>query len=363
MSHTHPELMPCLPGETIAQQPLIRPLLLQLKSLVSAPPDIYRELYLATFTAFAEFCQAMPFDMQQPQPYSLLQRQLELAITALKLRRGRMLPQNSESELIAEQEPLWTYAVFTACLFSGLNRLQKDRIVELYLNENEKIGQWSVLAGNLFEPKTFYTVSGWPTRTWLDHFSYLALLIGRIVPAQALRWLTTDYEVFFNWWEAITINLCEERKDGLSLLIKQAAEEIDYSFLGETFKKKNEHTSPSANSALEDFIAWLKKQCEENGCDSERDLLLRIPEGFFIELHRVADFLRCHPQYGSPEHFVRILKGYLLKENDSTVHCYRSARFEERLLLHGVILPEDYLPPIVKSLPYQSSFVSEIPLL
>lgn len=364
MAHTNSELKLCLPGEAIARQPLIRPLLLQLKSLVSAPPDIYQQLYLATFTAFAEFCQAMPFDVQQPEPYSLLQRQLELAITALKLRRGRMLPQNSESESIAEQEPLWTYVVFTACLFTGLARLQEDRRVALYVNANEKIGQWSVLAGNLYEQKTHYSVGTQPSRKLIDSSCYMAFLAGRIIPAYAMRWLASYPEVFISWWQAIALGVQVEKADGLILLIKQAAEKIDYPLSYEEVieTEKLADLSSSNNQALEDISSWLQQQCEENGCDPERDLLLRIPGGLFIASERIAHFLACNPKYGSQDCLLQNLEDYLLKENNSMIHRYRPDRFEKRLILEGIILKECALPPVVKKLPYQSSFVSEIPL-
>ncbi len=364
MTHTYSELMPCLPGEAISKEPLIRPLLSQLKSLVSAPPDIYQQLYLATFAAFAEFCQAMPFDIQQPEPYSLLQRQLELAITALKLRRGRMLPQNSESESIAEQEPLWTYAVFTACLFTGLARLQKDRTVALYVNANEKIGQWSVLTGNLYEQKTHYSVSTKPNRKLVDSSGYMAFLAGRIVPSCAIRWLTGYSEVFISWWQAITSDIQAEKVDGLTLLIKQAAEKINYPLNPEETMEAEKLIilSSSNKRILEDMTSWLQQQCEENGCDPERDLLLRIPDGLFIASKRIADFLMCYPNYGSQDDLLQNLKDHLLKENDSIIHRYRFAHFEKRLILEGIILNEVDLPPAVKILPYQSSFVSEIPL-
>ncbi len=222
------ELQPCLSGDNIARQPRIKPFLVELKSLVSAPPDIYQQLYFATFTAFAEFCQSMPFDLQQPEPYSLLQRQLELAITALKLRRGCMLPQNSESESIAKQEPVWTYAVFTACLLTGLDRLQADRAVGLYLNANEKIGEWSALAGNLYEPKTYYTVNPSTNCHLISSPCFFAFIAGRIIPSCAMRWLAVRPEVFQSWWQTITRDTLAEKPDGLLCLIQQAAEKINY---------------------------------------------------------------------------------------------------------------------------------------
>lgn len=353
------ELMPCLSGAALLQQPSIMPWLAQLKLLISAPPDTYQELYLATLLRFAEFCQAMPFDVRRPQPYSLLQRQLELAITALKLRRGCMLPQYSESELIAEQEPLWTYAVFTTCLFTGFSRLQHDRIVELYLNKNDKIGEWSVLAGNLYEPETYYLINPSPSPALVDSAIYLALLIGRIIPACAIRWLANKPEVFHSWWQAITGEITVEKKDGLLQLIEQAAEKIDYPFNDKEPSKKSTKTVLFADQALEDILAWLQQRGKTPDHNPESDLLLRIPAGLFIDLNRIADFLNIYPEYSSQAHFLECLDNFLLKDNQSVLHRYRSSRFEKRIVLEGVILQEKYLSPLLKAFPMQSSFVPD----
>ena len=103
----------------------------ELKSLISAPAPVYAALYETTLFRLMEFCQAMPQNINQPTPYSLLTTTLETAVAALKVRRGVMLPRHSNSETIAEQEPLWTYAVFTASLWVQLPDLQADRTIEL----------------------------------------------------------------------------------------------------------------------------------------------------------------------------------------------------------------------------------------
>ncbi|HVV67732.1 MAG TPA: TraI domain-containing protein [Gammaproteobacteria bacterium] len=355
---TEPQLLPCLSGEAISRQPLIQPLLLQLKSLISAPPDVYQQLYLATFTAFAEFCQAMPFDVKQPEPYSLLKRQLELAVTALKLRRGYMLPQHSESESIAEQEPLWTYAVFTVCLLTGLARLQTDRAVNLYLNNNEKLGQWSVLAGTLYEPKTYYTITARPNHALIDSSHCMALLVGKLIPSYAMRWLASYPDVFDSWWQAITSGVQVERNDSLMGLIKKAIEEIEYPLHSEKLKA----IKKPAASTLEDFTVWLEQQYQDSDNDSENNSFLRVTPGLFIESKRIDDFLSCYPQYSSQEHLLENLHDYLLEKNHSVLHRYRPDRFENRLILEGIILQVMYLPDFLKSLPIQSNFVSEIPL-
>lgn len=151
-----------------------------------------------------EFCQAMPQDMHQPKPYSLLMTTLENTVAALKIRRGKMLPRHSNSETIAEQEPLWTYAVFTASLWAQLPNLQADRTVELYKNEQEKIGRWHPFAGNLYEAQTFYRILPEPHPIAVDSTACLVGSLTRIIPSVAYRWLTNDQKVWLAWWEVVT---------------------------------------------------------------------------------------------------------------------------------------------------------------
>src|SRR5205807_10243795 len=91
--------------------------LLELKTLVSCPQDIYQRIYLSATYRLAEFCQAMPVsEAESSKPYSLIERQLRLVLAVLKLRRGNLLPKNAGTETIAAEEAQWTYALFTAAL-------------------------------------------------------------------------------------------------------------------------------------------------------------------------------------------------------------------------------------------------------
>ena len=79
---------PCLTGEEIARRQEFQTLRRELKALISAPAPLYAALYETTLLRFMEFCQAMPQDMHQPKPYSLLTTALETTVAALKVRRG-----------------------------------------------------------------------------------------------------------------------------------------------------------------------------------------------------------------------------------------------------------------------------------
>lgn len=195
---------PCLTGEDIARRQEFQTLHGELKALISAPASLYATLYETTLLNFMEFCQAMPYNMHQPKPYSLLATALETAVAALKVRRGVMMPQHSHSETIAEQEPLWTYAVFIASLWVRLPDLQTDRSIELYKNEQEKIGLWHPISGNLYEPHTFYKVLAKPHPMLIDRTACLSANLIKIMPSVACRWLSSDQKVWSACWEVMT---------------------------------------------------------------------------------------------------------------------------------------------------------------
>ena len=195
---------PCLTGEQIAHHQEFQTLRRELKALISAPASLYAAFYETTLLRFMEFCQAMPQDMSQPKPYSLLTTALETTVAALKVRRGVMMPRHSNSETIAEQEPLWTYAVFIASLWVRLPDLQRDRTIELYKNEQEKIGIWHPISGNLYEPHMFYKILSKPHPIMVDHTTCVAANVIKIMPSVAYRWLSSDQKVWSAWWEVMT---------------------------------------------------------------------------------------------------------------------------------------------------------------
>lgn len=56
----------------------------------------------------------------------------------------------------------------------------------------KKIGRWHPLAGNLYEPKTFYKILPEPHPIVVDSIACLVGSFTRIIPAVAYRWLTSE---------------------------------------------------------------------------------------------------------------------------------------------------------------------------
>src|SRR5437762_1636697 len=120
-------------GHELLQQANISNYVREINGLVSCPPTIYEKLYFSTMVKLAEFCQSMPYsETDFNWKYGFLERQLKLAVSALKLRRGILFPKNSGAEAIAAEEAEWTYAIFSASLMRDLYQLQANRIVNRY---------------------------------------------------------------------------------------------------------------------------------------------------------------------------------------------------------------------------------------
>lgn len=373
------QLWPCLKGEEIAKCPELQSICQELKSLISAPAELYATLYETTLFRFMEFCQAMPQDMNQPKPYSLLTNALETAVVALKVRRGTMLPRHSNSETIAEQEPLWTYAIFTASLWVQLPDLQSDRTIELYKNEQEKIGTWHPLAGNLYEPQTFYNVLPEPHLIIVDSTICLVGGLGRIIPAVAYRWLTSDKKMWSSWWEVMTHSISTHNE--LAQIIQKAlpqnkltnAEKISvidtrnqpirtHSIANETVVEKKSKQSeseaplklePSSEemNVLTDIQEWILYHCSATGKLNGKKLFARIPSGLLIRESSLKTFIKGNSEYKSVDVVLKLLEYFLKQESQSVIVNYPFIHDDQEKMIPGIILKIEYLCESLKDYP------------
>lgn len=226
-----------------------------------------------------EFCQALPVD---------------LAIAALKLRRGKMLLIHSDSETIAEQEPWWTYALFTAGLLVNHQQWQNNYRIELYKNVNERLGNWHPISGRLYELDTFYKIIPGPSNLQIDPKLCQAMAIGRVLPTIGLRWLSSYSSNFPIWLKVIQISIQNTADNPLMQLLYQAAISID-SHLLKTATVVETNAQVSSHD-LQD--ATLK-----NSFDStQKEILGLLNEWLFIQARdkallsesKTPRFLRTH---------------------------------------------------------------------
>lgn len=354
-------ISPCLSGKTIANIAEFKKLTLEIKSLISAPSIIYNNLYAMTLNKFMEFCQAMPLDRQKSLAYSLLLTTLKITIAALKIRRGVLFPPQSDSETIAEQEPLWTYAIFTASLFAFLPDLQKDRTIELYKSETEKLGLWHPISGRLYEPNTYYKILYCQNKTIIERSSLLSSWIGRILPVEGVRWLAEDNEIWNTWWDSITQTKIE--KNNLWQLLKKSRDlALD---VNSEISSKNSHSQSffenELPSTIVDFNHWIIKNCSSGGELNGKKNFLRVDAGVIIRFKKIADFLKSHPQYAPTNIFLEQFDRYLKKENNSLLSSHIVTQEQgPELTINGILLLNDFLIKPLKSLPANNQFIEDL---
>lgn len=349
-------LKPCLSPKALSTHPELVPYLLEFKKTISAPSDIYNELYVTTLQNLMAFCQDLPLSAQTYKSYSLLKQQFKLTLTALKLLRGRRLPPHSDSETIAEQEPMWAYAVFTISLFTQLQRIQHNYTVALFKHSGDKLGDWHPLTGNLYEENTFYTLEAKSPKVLVDDRLLRTALISRIIPAIAMRWMASCPSVFTVWWQTLIEDTAA--RTILTELLSQAAKKIQYIFydgIGSQLKKSEPEIN--ASGVFADLVAWLNEQYN----NASFDQIFLVDAGLFIGIKRLADFLAAYPGYESTEKILQWLNDFLITYENKAIHRYRATHFEKRLVVDGIMLNTSLLPSAFPQLPKQN-FIPDIPL-
>jgi hypothetical protein len=199
-----PEIMLSLSGRELLRKPEIFQTKKNIKNLVSCPIRIYKKLYSKTLRNVAEFCQAMAYSENEfNTTYGFLIRQLSLAETALKLRRGVLLPKNAGAESIAAEEAQWTYAVFAASLVRNLYQLQTNREVSRYLLQGNYINRWSPMTESLYKKTFYYSMEFTPNNSAVSNDIFMAAISEHVFPILAVNWLCTNKDLFKQWWDCV----------------------------------------------------------------------------------------------------------------------------------------------------------------
>jgi hypothetical protein len=216
------ELMPCLSGSKLLNQDIFIDYLIEIRSLISCPENIFIKLYLDAMYKFAEYCQAMPFSQTEfCDSYGYLNRQLQLAIAVLKLRRGVLLPRNAGAEIIAAEEAQWTFALFSATLLTDLYCLQSDREIKLYKADGNIVTECSFLSWQLNESKLYYQMCFVNKKPSEKIDIFMNTFIGRVISVMQVNWLRTN-KFLFNQWRNTILQIVSPNND-IEALIKKAA--------------------------------------------------------------------------------------------------------------------------------------------
>jgi hypothetical protein len=229
------QLIPCLPGSKLLSKVLFIGYLLEIKSLVSCPDNIFRELYLATLYKFAEYCQAMPYSQTEfSDSYGFLCRQLQLTIAVLKLRRGILLPKNAGAETIAAEEAQWTFALFSAALLTDLYSIQLNREIKIYKADGTIVKEWTFLSGPLNESDHYYQMRFVENKPTKKINIFMGAFIGKVISNMQASWLSENKFLFSQWWGAIL--QADLPSNDIKALISKAANKAGILLCNEKYK-------------------------------------------------------------------------------------------------------------------------------
>lgn len=319
---------PCLSGDDVINNSA-KDLVTKIHSLVSVTDTIWQELYLATLYRFAEFCQAMPNE-ENGEPYTLLKQQLNLIIAALILRRGLLLPKNSEAEKIAEQESRWTFAVFSAALIYQIHRIQTDRRIILYNKQGDLDSLWHPLSGSLCFPNHFYRVIWNLSSTAIPAVEFNTALIARLLPTKVIHWLSQDVTLLTVWWQSISER--EDENNPILKIILHAAQELNW---------KSPEAPTNENNKSNDPIAALLNYVEAYPQDSLA--WVQVEQGLLISKAVLQKFLSESKTHQNINDFIENNKHLLSNKNQSYLLTYRPQAYEDRRIIEGIIIKSEFL--------------------
>jgi len=121
----------------------------EIQELCGFPKEHFSALVMPLLRSVAEWCQAFPASEahHHARPFGLLDHTLEVAILALRLRRGILLPEGATAETLAEYQDRWTYGVLAAALIHDLGKPAIDQTVTLYARGRPTGETWNPWAG------------------------------------------------------------------------------------------------------------------------------------------------------------------------------------------------------------------------
>ena len=193
-------IVPFLSGTELMADRNRRVLIARIASLVSVPDQHFCELYVATFNAFAEFVQQLPASEAHHHAGlgGLLNHSLEVAENALALRRGYLLPPDSDPRLVAQKADLWSYAVFSAALCHDIGKAVVDQSVQRYDSDRRPVGLWNPWRGAMTNT-AYYRITFVRNRHYGLHELVSPCVTQAIIPDAAKEWLGAERDIVSAW--------------------------------------------------------------------------------------------------------------------------------------------------------------------
>jgi integrating conjugative element relaxase (TIGR03760 family) len=173
-----------------------------LEELAGTTRPHFEAFYLADLARCAAWAQQLPASEAHHHAYpgGLLDHACEVAVAALRIRRGYLLPPGAPPEEAVLKKDLWTYAVFTLALLHDAGKPVVDQVVTVHGNDGTA-WPWNPWSGALGDdPKALgYEVAFHRQRDYRAHQQASLLLAPRLLSPEGLAWLASDPDLFGAW--------------------------------------------------------------------------------------------------------------------------------------------------------------------
>ena len=257
---------------------------------------------------------------------------LETSLNALRIRRGKLLPPNSDAETVTKYKDVWTYAVFTAALCHDLGKPITDMAIELLDSKKKNIADWSPFHGPMSSYKEGYEylIRYRRNRLYASHERASALYVHHIVPVVGLEWLTSNQEVFFYWTNILTGHAEDGGVIG-SIIHEADKRSVASNLAGDQISDHNEIVATTSRKPLHQrILTSLRYQIDEGNLPVNRDGAAGwiVDDRLWVVVKRALDQVRDHMtqegQTGIPARNDRIMDelqqyGILIPNGDKAV--------------------------------------------
>lgn len=174
----------------------------EIQELCGFPAEHFSALVMPLLRSVAEWCQAFPASEahHHARPFGLLDHTLEVAILALRLRRGILLPEGATAETLAEYQDRWTYGVLAAALIHDLGKPAIDQTVTLYVRGRPTGETWNPWAGPVTQTKAdAYLANYRKERRHRLHDRAKPMFSPWWVPPRSVQWMAADMNLLAEW--------------------------------------------------------------------------------------------------------------------------------------------------------------------
>lgn len=173
---------------------------------------------------FARFVQLLPASEAHHHagPGGLLDHSLEVAVAALKTRRGLLLPSGASPEAMSHVADGWTYAVFTAALLHDIGKVVTQQRVTLSGSSASAV--WLPWHGAM-PLQQRYQLTFNRDRRYAMHKRVNSVLVQHVLSHTAMAWLASNTEILHTWLACLSgdkaaagvLGDLVTRSDGLSV--------------------------------------------------------------------------------------------------------------------------------------------------